>query len=152
MTSCTPVSASFFAQPVAHHLDGFGQHIQLARKHHLEQPLLGDGVAGLGQQRTQQGQLARRQLQRLAVYVHRALSAIHLQTAERRGEREPKAGLPIGPKAERWSGCGCLQAAAAQQGLDAAFQLVQVKRFGQVVVGPGVQAQDGSPTVRVRWG
>lgn len=37
---------------------------------------------------------------------------------------------------------GGLRAAAAQQGLDAGFQLVQVKRFGQVVVGPGVQAQD----------
>ena len=114
------------AQPVHHHFDRLVVHVGFAGKDQLEQPLLRHRVAGLGQQGAQQRGLARRQLHRLAVPVDRA-------AARRRsaGRRTP------GPSPVR-------RAATAPpcQGAHARFQLVEVERLGQVVVGAGVEAED----------
>ena len=83
-------------------------------------------MAGLGQQGVHQSEFARRELHHLAVEVQGATVLVVADGADLHG-----AG---------GEGRHCGVRTAAHQGAQTGLQFVQVKRFGQVVVGSGVQA------------
>src|SRR4051794_29155885 len=119
-----PVAVELAAQVAHQRLHDIRVRLGVVGPHRRQDLRLGEDAAGVEQEVPQQVELSGRQVDRLAGPEHLVVLGVELEVAE------PEDAVAV------------TEAGAAEDRPDAGDDLAQAERLGQVVVGPGGEAED----------